>query len=128
MRNVLKKARSVRISYYRISYIFIRKLYIIYISIYYYLYVYYILFIHLYHLICIYIFTLQINWLHHIQKLFAPEGIKIKSSEKLIVQAYKYLTSLVPLLERTPDPIISEIFRMFHGDRVQNDACMKSSR
>ncbi|XP_011169776.2 endothelin-converting enzyme 1 [Solenopsis invicta] len=48
----------------------------------------------------------KINWLHYIQKLFARERITIKSSEKLIVQAKKYLTSLVPLLEKTPSHVI----------------------
>lgn len=37
----------------------------------------------------------------------------INSSEKLNVQAYKYLTSLVPLLERTPSRIISKIFQKY---------------
>ncbi|XP_070152530.1 endothelin-converting enzyme 1-like [Polyergus mexicanus] len=42
----------------------------------------------------------KINWLERIRRLFAPK--RIKSSEKLVVHAYKYLTNLVPLLERTP--------------------------
>ncbi|XP_067204111.1 neprilysin-1-like [Linepithema humile] len=42
-----------------------------------------------------------INWFERIQKLFAPLGIKIDPSEKLVVHAYKYLTSLVSLLEQT---------------------------
>ncbi|XP_072755626.1 endothelin-converting enzyme 1-like [Anoplolepis gracilipes] len=42
----------------------------------------------------------KINWLIRIQRLFAPK--KITSSERLVVHAYKYLTNLVPLLERTP--------------------------
>ncbi|XP_024875527.1 endothelin-converting enzyme homolog [Temnothorax curvispinosus] len=46
----------------------------------------------------------KINWFYRIQRLFAPEGIKINSSEKLIVP--KFLTSLVPLLERTPSRTI----------------------
>ncbi|XP_024875528.1 endothelin-converting enzyme 2-like [Temnothorax curvispinosus] len=46
----------------------------------------------------------KINWFYRISKLFAPEGITINSSEKLIV--HKYLTSLVPLLERTPSRTI----------------------
>ncbi|KMQ96994.1 neutral endopeptidase [Lasius niger] len=46
----------------------------------------------------------KINWLERIRRLFAPK--KITSSEKVVVHAYKYLTNLVPLLERTPSHII----------------------
>lgn len=54
----------------------------------------------------------KINWHYQIQKFFAPEGIK--PSEKLVVQAYKYLTSLVSLLERTNSRTIINYMQWTH--------------
>ncbi|XP_020278779.1 neprilysin-like [Pseudomyrmex gracilis] len=48
----------------------------------------------------------KIDWHSSIQEVFASEGIAIEPSEKIIVPAYKYLTNLVPLLERTPSRTI----------------------
>ncbi|XP_020296274.1 membrane metallo-endopeptidase-like 1 isoform X2 [Pseudomyrmex gracilis] len=48
----------------------------------------------------------KIDWHSAIQELFAPEGIAIEPSEKLIVPEYEYLINLVPLLERTPSRTI----------------------
>ncbi|XP_020296570.1 neprilysin-like [Pseudomyrmex gracilis] len=48
----------------------------------------------------------KIDWHSAIQEVFASEGITIEPAEKLVVPAYKYLTNLVPLLERTPSRTI----------------------
>ncbi|XP_020299074.1 neprilysin-like isoform X1 [Pseudomyrmex gracilis] len=48
----------------------------------------------------------KIDWHSAIQEVFASEGITIEPDEKLMVPAYKYLTNLVPLLERTPSRTI----------------------
>lgn len=45
-------------------------------------------------------------------KIIYVTKIAIEVSEKLIVQAYRYLTNLVPLLERTPSRVIGKSFKI----------------